>query len=382
MRGRAEASLWCPSDRGISSNPTAVVSYYWKAAVDAAWYGGPDGTGPVCRREGDFSFPAEQIVLYERTGWHWGGRNKGLTDGVVINCAFMDGRVAAVEIRESGYTRREDPAEPLPGSGMGEPAWFNYSFGADNPQFSAGPNWDPHVWGDNLREVDWPVGEPPKDTAPSCQQNLKALVLALQMYAGDYDSALPSSYLYSRTATWDPDSFVRFAGVRGTLPPRNQSQLTWPMVLYDYVRDTSIIWCPRDRSESGDPAAVVSYYWKAAVDAAWYGGPDGTGPVCRKEGDFCFPAEQIVLYERIGWHWGRSKGLTDGVVVNCAFMDGHVAAKTIRDSGYTVHEMPALPLPASGIGEPAWFNYSYGAAVPDYSKGAHWDPHVWGDSLP
>jgi len=383
---RSEDAIWCPSDRGVSPNPAAPVSYYWKAAVDAAWFGGPDGRGPGARKEGDFDFPADQIILYEHTGWHWGQHNRGLVDGVKINCVFLDGHAAAVEIRDSGYTAGETPAEPLPKSGIGEPAWFNYSFGANNPDFNKAQNWDPHIWVDKLPEVEHPPVPPPGhgDIAATCQSNLRALALAFQMYYGDYDAVLPSSLLYGGSVTWNPDDFIHFARDRGTLPPSpSATHQSWPMLLYPFMRNKDIIWCPADRAVSDDPAARVSYYWKAAIDAAWYGGPDGAGPMARREGDFDFPACQMILYEHTGWHWGQhNRGLVDGVKINCAFLDGHVAAVEIRDSGYTHHENPPEPLPRSGVGEPAWFNYSFGAASPQFDTGQYWDPHVWGDNLP
>jgi len=218
----------------------------------------------------------------------------------------------------------------------------------------------------------------------ACQNNLKELALALIIYCGDYDAVLPSSFLYGRSKTWNEKDFMRFAKDKGILPPPPDARRwSWPMLLYPYMKNKDIIWCPSDPGRSDDPSARVSYYWKAAADMAWYGGPRGTGPKCRKEGDFDFPADQIIFYEHNGWHWGDAgKGLVDGVTINCAFLDGHVQVKRIRESGYTAAENPPEPLPKSGVGEPAWFNYSFGARTPAYNKGANWNPRVWGDNLP
>lgn len=368
--------IWCPSDRNKSSNPNAVVSYYWKAAVDYGWFN-------LRRHEANFLYPHKQTILYERTGWHRGRANKGLVDGVTINCCYLDGHVAAVVIRDSGYTATENPPGPLPKSGIGEPAWYNYSFGEDNPEFSKNRNWDPEIWGDNLKEVEQPGGQTLLESDSTCQNNLKHLSTALLAYCADWDGCLPSSVLYGGSKLWNPDDFTQFAARRGTFPTGygyNYSHCSWPMLLSPYIRQKSIIWCPSDKGKSDDPDAFVSYYWKAAVDAAWYGGPEGTGPEACKLPDFSFPAMQMILYERAGWHYGRhNSGLADRVRINCTFLDGHVSPVEIRDSGYTRFESPAGPLPASGIGEPAWFNYSYGDASPAFSKWNNWNPRVWVD---
>ncbi len=369
--------LWCPSDRSRSSSPAARISYYWKAAVDRAWYGDPS-VGRF-QRDGAFVFPGDQIVFYERNGWHRRRSSRGLADGAVINCAFLDGHVGSLQVRDSGYTRREKPAEPLPASGVGEPAWFNYSIGDDDPRFHRGQNWNPTLWADRMRELPSKCDDP----AATCQDNLRRLATVVLIYANDWDEAMPSSYLYGRSDTWNTDDFVRFACERGKFPPpEGGAQLSWPMVFYFHLgRSDRALWCPSDAGRSRDPSARVSYYWKAAVDAAWYGGPDGAGPEARYLNDYMFPADQVVFYERNGWHKGRGRGLADGAIINCAFMDGHVSSKMIQDSGYCRGERPAGPLPSSGVGEPAWFNYSFGAETPERNKGGNWDPTIWGDAL-
>lgn len=368
--------LWCPLDRGRSNSPSARISYYWKAAIDRAWYG-DDTTGERFQKEGDYLYQGDQIILYERNSWHYNRYGTGLANGALINCAYMDGHVCAVEIRDSGYSRREDPAGPLPRSGVGEPAWFNYSIGGTSPEFRRGQNWNPYIWADRMHEHSSVLEDP----TTTCQANLKRLATAISIYANDWDSALPSSYLYGHSNTWNPDDFVKFASRRGILPPLlNTSSQSWPMVLYPYLRTERILWCPSDIGKSREPSACVSYYWKAAVDAAWYGGPECARSNARTLNDYLYPAYQVVLYERNGWHgWNQRKGLANGVMINCAFVDGHVSMKTIRNSG---HKRSAGPLPASFVGEPAWFNYSFGDSRPAFSTGDNWDPRFWGDNMP
>ena len=68
----------------------------------------------VGAREFDFWYPSAQMVLYERAGWHGNAKNKGLVNGVSINCLYLDGHSAMFKIRDSGYAKKEIPAGPLP----------------------------------------------------------------------------------------------------------------------------------------------------------------------------------------------------------------------------------------------------------------------------
>ncbi|MEN6520442.1 MAG: hypothetical protein ABFD46_04730 [Armatimonadota bacterium] len=219
---------------------------------------------------------------------------------------------------------------------------------------------------------------------PSCQINLKELGVAVQLYQGDYNGMMPSSFLYGGRKTWDKSDFTHFAKERGTLPPPpGAKSSTWPMLLYQYIKNKreDALWCPSDPNRSDNPSAAVSYYWKAAIDRAWYGDDKFKA---RKYDDFAFPADQIILYEHNGWHWAeQNRGLVDGVTINCVFIDSHVAPKRIANSGYTASDNPPEPLPKSGVGEPAWFNHNFksGSNAGKASKGAYWNPQMWGDKL-
>jgi len=214
----------------------------------------------------------------------------------------------------------------------------------------------------------------------SCQNNMKQLGIAVQSYLNDYDAMLPSSFLWGGSGTWNTGNFQAFAMYKGNLPPgTNDTYFSWPMLLYNYMKNKDIIFCPSDPGDRTAATAAVSYYWKAAIDCAWYGGPQGTGTVARKEGDFEFPADQIIFWEHNGWHWGQSSlGATNNVTINVTFLDGHVASKRIRESGYTAAQNP--PPPYVQQGEPAWFNYNYNTNA--YNYGANYDPKTWGDNLP
>lgn len=237
-----------------------------------------------------------------------------------------------------------------------------------------------------------------------CQKNMKELGIAFQLYHCDYDNMLPSSAI-GGGKTWDVNRFKRFATMRGVIPPQDGTKdPTWPMLLYSHMNKDAI-WCNGGKTrkflfwswyefgsipDSPLPSTTVSYWYKAAVDLAWFGGPDGKGPKCQKEGDFDFLADQIIFYERSGIHWRQeNEGLTDGVTINCTFMDGHVAAKRLANST----NKPGKADPTAP-GEPAFYNYQYLDAPVDpkikkpqtkvYGPKDEigWNPHKGGDKLP
>jgi hypothetical protein len=211
---------------------------------------------------------------------------------------------------------------------------------------------------------------------------------------------LPSSAI-NGVKQWNPNTYKQFATKLGVFPPQQSTNnYTWPMILYPYMKNKDIIWCPnefrRKRSIFGiqledrilprptDPNAVVSYWYKAAIDAAWFGGPSGKGPECRKEGDFAFPADQIVFYEHAGWHWGDvAKGLSNGVTINCTYMDGHVQSKRIENSTNAPGQSDPL-----APGEPGWFNCDYTNKTRQIGRAygpldeLSWNPKKSGDNLP
>jgi prepilin-type processing-associated H-X9-DG protein len=207
----------------------------------------------------------------------------------------------------------------------------------------------------------------------TCVQNLHAIGSAISMYAQDYQGALPSSAIRTHSDEWNEKEFVGFAS-EWSAP--GEGKPSWTGALSRYVSNKEVVWCPADAAESGpflsDTGGTVSYYWKAAVDYAWFEGYTNLQ-------DFAYPADQIVVYERAGWHWGDEKrGLSDGVTINCLFLDGHVTARRIVNSGYTQSDVKPGPLPPNG-GEPAWFNSDLVNVTT--SVGKFWNPEKYNDSL-
>jgi prepilin-type N-terminal cleavage/methylation domain-containing protein/prepilin-type processing-associated H-X9-DG protein len=221
----------------------------------------------------------------------------------------------------------------------------------------------------------------------SCQNNMKELGLSLIMYHNDYDSTLPSSYLFNHsggnTPAWSAGDFQAFAMYKGTLPPDPAQVIgfSWPMLLYPFMKNKDIIWCPSDPGDRSQAISRVSYYYKAAMDLAWFGGPNANGTPARKEGDFDLPADQVCFWEHNSWHWGESQmGAQNGRKLNMTFVDGHVQAKNIAGSTYTAAEVIPNPLPAAGTGEPAYYNAYGGTGAAPAST--YWDPKAGYDNLP
>jgi prepilin-type N-terminal cleavage/methylation domain-containing protein/prepilin-type processing-associated H-X9-DG protein len=216
----------------------------------------------------------------------------------------------------------------------------------------------------------------------NCQNNLKELATAVHMYWNDYDGMLPSSAVRggdTPLTAWDANNSGAWCANRGTVPFNgysNANELHYVQLLWPNMKNKDMIWCPSDSNKSNDPndtRKAVSYLWKLAIDAAWFGGAGTNCPAettglpngwkfapCRRDGDFENVADQIVLYERLGWHWGdANKHWQDGVSLNAAFLDGHVRTVRLKGVSSQVQSPVQGDLLAAVAGqpyEPMWFN--------------------------
>ena len=124
-RPRAGTDLFrCPSD---SSAKGQDISYYYKHAVNLA--------GQAGLKESDFTYPSEQMLLYERRSFHWGGGP--IQNGATLNAAFLDSHVAMITIVDVAPDR--------------EPEYFNVVY-TSNPTAAkvTRPYWDPRYCFDKL----------------------------------------------------------------------------------------------------------------------------------------------------------------------------------------------------------------------------------------
>ena len=185
---------------------------------------------------------------------------------------------------------------------------------------------------------------------PRCQSNMKECALAIQLYWGDYDSTLPSSAVVSHSKTWNRRGFLRFATKVGEITNNTKGGQTWVQLLYPKMRNRGIWFCDGDPVDQTSRQARASYWWKAAVDKAWYG--LGCKKPCRRESDFPYNADQVILYEHQPFHFGGEGGLVNGAQINVAYLDTHVQTRTIRNatSGNPIN------CAANSDGEPMYFN--------------------------
>jgi prepilin-type processing-associated H-X9-DG protein len=124
---RKEDSYHCPSDC------TGKPSYILKKAINDAWL----DPKIKARTETDFTWPARQIVFYERGSFHWANISGDVSDpkntrklGAAVNCFFFDGHVQKVRLTKF------------------EPDYYNTDGSSDKP--ATRPQINPLLYRDTL----------------------------------------------------------------------------------------------------------------------------------------------------------------------------------------------------------------------------------------
>lgn len=183
----------------------------------------------------------------------------------------------------------------------------------------------------------------------SCLSNLKKCAQAIKIYTDDYEACLPSSAVAHSNPT--ESDVVTFLTAKDVWPPKHTTKpVSWAQIIYPYLQSPDSVFCPSDA-----PRSRISYWWKYAVDLAWR----DNNMRRRQIGDYAYDSSQVVLYEHAGWHVGDAAGITNGVMINVAYLDTHVKTVVIRN-GPTSY--PAITDERSGLagvrlGEPMYFNY-------------------------
>ena len=208
----------------------------------------------------------------------------------------------------------------------------------------------------------------------NCASNLKQLALAFLAYTADYNGVLPSSAACAGSAREFRTRLGRIPPPKvGTYKARTLMELLCP-----YQRNRDIALCPADdildigilwtkRSRKARPNDPSSYVMKKAVDDAWLD-PEIKA---RRETDYLFAGDQIILYERKQFHWGGrdiAPDLGPGYVrLNTAYMDGHVRTAHIPDADMIKYH------------EPDYYNWNYEKNTP--ADKPEINPRVFCDNL-
>jgi prepilin-type processing-associated H-X9-DG protein len=211
------------------------------------------------------------------------------------------------------------------------------------------------------------------------------------MYTGDYDGTLPSSAIVNRSKVWNKADFLRFATRQGTLPPPNhiaKGKATWAMLLYPYVKShEASMTCPYDPDQYNERDAPASYYYKTALDKAWYG--SGCTKRFRTDGDFDYPGDTVLFYERLPFHYQDlldalhirdsklREGLLDGSRINVVYLDGHATMVRVRNA--TSGNPPDCATASDG--EPMYFNYDNSTGKTVSGAAGYVDPGRYSDKL-
>ncbi len=207
-----------------------------------------------------------------------------------------------------------------------------------------------------------------------CMSNLKQISQAVMLYQDDY-SLLPSSALASSSERWNQENSIWFCTRNGAHKGGYKTLLDC-IGRYNYTHH--YFHCPCDPSDPKDPNAFASYWWRLAVDKAWFG--EGCAKPRRTNADYRLPGKTAMLIEPGAWFGTDKSRLHFGNGVNVAFLDGHVKFQKISS-------IESRLLNVSGIdrgGEPMYFNYNYdtGKGLPNDKTPAKWvDPAVYGDKL-
>lgn len=221
-----------------------------------------------------------------------------------------------------------------------------------------------------LAAILFPVFARARETArkSNCTNNLRNCATAIQVYWNDFDATLPGPN--------DANATVVFCTGEGSmaLPPTG-AQASWAQKIYDYLKSRDILFCPSDSNTS-----TLSYWWKtAAAQAFWT--QSTTQLPAKKESDFGYHSDQIILYERAGFHSG-SGSLEANVQINVVYLDTHVKNVTLSAQDRNSKITAASQITTAG--QPMYYNYNYqgaGAYANPRINNNLTDPRLYGDKL-
>jgi len=157
----------------------------------------------------------------------------------------------------------------------------------------------------------------------SCLSNCKQIGLAFMMYAEDYDESYPSmvavwqKYAIGDT-TWQPN---------GAAYPANSFTGRWYGIFEitnPYIKNMNILFCPSDTLKPNNfynNNYMISYEYRNVIARdTWYNGTVTNG-------QFCKPAQQVIVHERSDLHKKNVKNAygvyPEQPAINAIYADGH-----------------------------------------------------------
>jgi prepilin-type N-terminal cleavage/methylation domain-containing protein/prepilin-type processing-associated H-X9-DG protein len=168
-----------------------------------------------------------------------------------------------------------------------------------------------------------------KARAISCVGNMKQIGLAMKMYVDDFNGCYPGCQFAGGSGGSNYSANVS----NGSMGLMEKKYGGWPTLLDKYYGSAvKVVYCPADSGTpagSTDPNTRVGYAYRHCIDR-W--ATENTA----KDVAFCRPSQQVLFHEYSDYH-GNNLGLWNSTAglrrVNCAFVDGHVAAYT----GFTTY---------------------------------------------
>lgn len=210
-----------------------------------------------------------------------------------------------------------------------------------------------------------------------CISKLHQIGLALLMYVQDDGGVLPSSAIVSHSSRWSRRGCSTFCTkLSGHERDASGMPLSYARALYPYyIKSSRLFFCKDDPARTQDEDSTVSYWWKCAIDKAWFG--EGCAEPRRRIADYPRPHSTIVIYENMARHHAPLGPLRDGSRIPLLCMDGSASYVTLSNttSGDPVN------CAANSDGEPMYFNYDNRTKTRCAGPATYVDPARYSDDL-
>lgn len=210
-----------------------------------------------------------------------------------------------------------------------------------------------------------------------CISRLHEIGLGIQMYAYDHGGELPSSAIVTHSSKWSRRACIAFCTrLSGRQPEAAGMPPSYARALYPYyIKSSRLLFCADDSARTVEENSTVSYWWKCAIDRAWFG--DGCAKPRRRIADYPHPQRTIVVYEHEVWHGSSTGPLRPGAKIPVLCLDGSASGVTLSNttSGDRIN------CAANTDGEPMYFNYDNKTKTRCAGPATYIDPARYSDEL-